>query len=167
MPAYMHGLRLLPVPFASGPLTEAVNPIKLREYLAAGRPVVSTPMPEVERYAPAVRLRGTTAGMGRRRCAPRSTTDEERGAPRAASGGRRTRAGTPSPRAVEAVLDRLLPDTGQDRSLGLRDDVVDVVLLHVGPHRQPQQPAADGVRDRELAVRAAVRPAAGAECSGT
>ncbi len=38
------------IPFVVSSLTQAVNPIKLREYLAAGLPVVSTPMPEVERY---------------------------------------------------------------------------------------------------------------------
>jgi hypothetical protein len=37
-------------------LTRAVNPIKLREYLSAGLPVVSTPMPEVERYGTLVNI---------------------------------------------------------------------------------------------------------------
>lgn len=35
-------------------LTRAVNPIKLREYLAAGLPVVSAPMAEALRYSPFV-----------------------------------------------------------------------------------------------------------------
>lgn len=34
-------------PFVVNELTEAVNPIKLREYLSAGLPVVSTPLPEI------------------------------------------------------------------------------------------------------------------------
>lgn len=38
------------IPFRLNELTMNVNPIKLREYLAAGIPVVSTPLPEVERY---------------------------------------------------------------------------------------------------------------------
>lgn len=59
MPAYVQAFDCCIVPFAPGKLTEAVNPIKLREYLAAGRPVVSTPMPEVERYRPAVRFAAT------------------------------------------------------------------------------------------------------------
>ena len=33
-----------------------MNPIKLREYLAAGRPVVATPLPAVRHYAEVVRL---------------------------------------------------------------------------------------------------------------
>lgn len=35
------------IPFAVSRLTEGVNPLKLREYLAAGLPTLSTPMPEV------------------------------------------------------------------------------------------------------------------------
>lgn len=38
------------IPFAINDLTVNVNPIKLREYLAAGLAVVSTPLPEVLRY---------------------------------------------------------------------------------------------------------------------
>jgi glycosyltransferase involved in cell wall biosynthesis len=42
------------IPFKRNALVRAVNPIKLREYLAAGLPVVSTPMAEVQRYRPGV-----------------------------------------------------------------------------------------------------------------
>jgi len=38
------------IPFKLNELTVAVNPIKLREYLAAGLPVVATPLPEVALY---------------------------------------------------------------------------------------------------------------------
>jgi hypothetical protein len=38
------------LPFKVNRLTENVNPIKLREYLAAGLPVVSTALPEVKQY---------------------------------------------------------------------------------------------------------------------
>jgi glycosyltransferase involved in cell wall biosynthesis len=38
------------IPFKVNELTFAVNPIKLREYLSAGLPVISTPMPEVKLY---------------------------------------------------------------------------------------------------------------------
>jgi glycosyltransferase involved in cell wall biosynthesis len=38
------------IPFVVNDLTASVNPIKLREYLAAGIPVVSTPLPEVVGY---------------------------------------------------------------------------------------------------------------------
>lgn len=38
------------IPFKSGDMTEAVNPIKLWEYMALGIPVVSTALPEVWKY---------------------------------------------------------------------------------------------------------------------
>lgn len=40
------------IPFTVNDLTRSVNPIKLREMLSAGCPVVSTALPEVERLAP-------------------------------------------------------------------------------------------------------------------
>ena len=51
LPAYAASFDLGMIPFRINDLTRAVNPIKLREYLSAGLPVVSTPLPEVERYA--------------------------------------------------------------------------------------------------------------------
>ncbi|MFP4104508.1 MAG: glycosyltransferase [Phycisphaerae bacterium] len=60
LPAYCAGFDVGLVPFRLNRLTEAVNPIKLREYLAAGLPVVSSPMPEVRRYADLVRFASTS-----------------------------------------------------------------------------------------------------------
>lgn len=56
LPAYCRGFDAGLIPFAVNELTRAVNPIKLREYFAAGLPVVSTPMPEVRLYEPLVRV---------------------------------------------------------------------------------------------------------------
>jgi glycosyltransferase involved in cell wall biosynthesis len=56
IPAYMTSFDCCILPFALTRLTEAVNPIKLREYLAAGRPVVSTPLPEVLGYRDVVTI---------------------------------------------------------------------------------------------------------------
>ncbi len=50
LPAYCRQFDVGLIPFQVNDLTYAVNPIKLREYLAAGLPVVSTPMPEVKLY---------------------------------------------------------------------------------------------------------------------
>lgn len=50
LPAYAKGFDVGMIPFRVNKLTRAVNPIKLREYLSAGLPVVSTPLPEVEQY---------------------------------------------------------------------------------------------------------------------
>jgi len=50
LPAYCRHFDIGLIPFKVNKLTRAVNPIKLREYLAAGLPVISTPMPEVKLY---------------------------------------------------------------------------------------------------------------------
>lgn len=47
---YCKGFDLGLIPFVKNELTLNVNPIKLREYLSAGLPVVSTDIPEVARY---------------------------------------------------------------------------------------------------------------------
>jgi len=51
LPAYVRNFQVGLIPFVVNDLTRAVNPIKLREMLAGGCPVVSTMLPEVERYA--------------------------------------------------------------------------------------------------------------------
>jgi glycosyltransferase involved in cell wall biosynthesis len=51
LPAYCKGFSAGIIPFALNELTRHVNPIKLREYLSAGLPVVTTPLPEVMPYA--------------------------------------------------------------------------------------------------------------------
>jgi glycosyltransferase involved in cell wall biosynthesis len=56
LPAWCAGFDVGLIPFRLNELTRAVNPIKLREYLAAGLPVVSTPLPEVARYGSLVHL---------------------------------------------------------------------------------------------------------------
>lgn len=59
LPDYARGLDVGLIPFRVNELTKAVNPIKLREYLSAGLPVVSTPLPEVVRYGQLVRTAAT------------------------------------------------------------------------------------------------------------
>jgi glycosyltransferase involved in cell wall biosynthesis len=54
LPAYCRGFDVGLIPFSLNRLTRAVNPIKLREYLAAGLPVVSAPLATVLRYRPSV-----------------------------------------------------------------------------------------------------------------
>jgi glycosyltransferase involved in cell wall biosynthesis len=48
LPAYCKGFDVALMPFRLNELTLNANPLKVREYLAAGLPVVSTPIPEVE-----------------------------------------------------------------------------------------------------------------------
>ncbi len=47
LPDYCRGFQAALVPFRMTALTNSVNPIKLREYAAAGLPIVSSPLPEV------------------------------------------------------------------------------------------------------------------------
>lgn len=51
LPAYLSRFDVCCIPFKRTPLTEATNPIKFFEYLSAGKPVVSTPLPELEPFA--------------------------------------------------------------------------------------------------------------------
>ncbi|MCU0611381.1 MAG: glycosyltransferase [Candidatus Eisenbacteria bacterium] len=48
VPAYIGGFDVGMIPFRDTPLTRTVNPLKAYEYLAAGVPVVSTPLPELD-----------------------------------------------------------------------------------------------------------------------
>lgn len=59
LPAYCAAFDVGLIPFLLNRLTRAVNPIKLHEYLAAGLPVVSSPMSAVLPYEPAVRTAET------------------------------------------------------------------------------------------------------------
>ena len=56
LPGYCRAIDVGIIPFRMSELTVRANPLKLREYLAAGLPVVSTPLPEVARYNGMVRL---------------------------------------------------------------------------------------------------------------
>ncbi len=49
LPAWCKGFDVALMPFVENELAASSNPLKVREYLAAGLPVVSTPVPEVER----------------------------------------------------------------------------------------------------------------------
>jgi glycosyltransferase involved in cell wall biosynthesis len=56
VPAVLQALDVGMLPYRVDALTEGANPLKLRELLAAGVPVVSTSLPEVRRYAGLVRI---------------------------------------------------------------------------------------------------------------
>jgi len=63
LPAYCRGFDVGIIPFRTNELTLRANPLKLREYLAAGLPVVSTPLPEVARYRGLVHLAEGASGF--------------------------------------------------------------------------------------------------------
>jgi glycosyltransferase involved in cell wall biosynthesis len=60
LPEYLRGFDVALLPFLQNELTINANPLKLREYLAAGLPVVAAPLPEIARLRPLVEL-ATTA----------------------------------------------------------------------------------------------------------
>jgi glycosyltransferase involved in cell wall biosynthesis len=59
LPAYCKTFDVAILPFVVNELTVAANPLKLREYLAAGLPVVATPLPEVLKLDGLVRMART------------------------------------------------------------------------------------------------------------
>ncbi|HMF01644.1 MAG TPA: glycosyltransferase, partial [Terriglobia bacterium] len=56
LPAYARAFDVALLPFIVNELTLAANPLKLREYLAAGLPVVSSALPEAEKLQHSVRI---------------------------------------------------------------------------------------------------------------
>jgi glycosyltransferase involved in cell wall biosynthesis len=50
VPAVVAAFDVAALPYVESRLTESINPLKLREFLASGVPVVATPLPEVRRY---------------------------------------------------------------------------------------------------------------------
>jgi glycosyltransferase involved in cell wall biosynthesis len=56
LPRYAKAFDAAILPFAVNELTLAANPLKLREYLAAGLPVVSTAIPEAEKLSHVLRI---------------------------------------------------------------------------------------------------------------
>ncbi len=59
LPEYLCGFDVALLPFVMNQLTISSNPLKLREYLAAGLPVVSAPLPEALKFESLVRTAGT------------------------------------------------------------------------------------------------------------
>jgi glycosyltransferase involved in cell wall biosynthesis len=59
LPAYCKAFDVAILPFVVNELTVASNPLKLREYLAAGLPVVATPLPEILKLGALVRMAQT------------------------------------------------------------------------------------------------------------
>lgn len=50
LPNYLAQFAVATIPFKINRITEATSPLKLYEYFAAGKPVISTPMPECQSY---------------------------------------------------------------------------------------------------------------------
>ncbi|MDQ3367549.1 MAG: glycosyltransferase [Myxococcota bacterium] len=61
LPAYCKGFDAGLIPYRIDDDVKFINPLKLREYLSAGVPVVSTPMPEVLPYEHLCQIAGTAS----------------------------------------------------------------------------------------------------------
>jgi len=57
LPTYIKNFSVCIMPFKKNPLTEKINPTKALEYMAAGKPIVSTPIPDmVEFYSHIIKI---------------------------------------------------------------------------------------------------------------
>ena len=56
LPNYISNMDVCMIPFKINTITQATNPIKLYEYLACGKPVVTTDMNEIRRYSDIVSI---------------------------------------------------------------------------------------------------------------
>jgi len=56
LPKYLAGIDVYIIPYKVNELSRYINPLKLKECLATGKPVVSTPLPEVLKLREAVRI---------------------------------------------------------------------------------------------------------------
>jgi glycosyltransferase involved in cell wall biosynthesis len=61
VPSFLAGFDVCTIPFVVNRVTEATNPVKMYEYLAAGKPTVSTPLAEVSALGPPYAYIGATA----------------------------------------------------------------------------------------------------------
>ncbi|MDX2165105.1 MAG: glycosyltransferase [Gammaproteobacteria bacterium] len=59
LPYYLHAFDVCLIPFLINPLTEATNPVKVYEYLSAGKPVVSVNLPELRELSEHVSIGNT------------------------------------------------------------------------------------------------------------
>lgn len=63
LPQYLADFDVALVPFKNIEVTQSVNPLKLYEYFAAGKPVIVADIPELARWQPLVYVANTVAGL--------------------------------------------------------------------------------------------------------
>lgn len=56
LPYYLHGFDVCLLPFRIDQLTRATNPVKVYEYLSAGKPVVAVDLPEMQQFGQGVQI---------------------------------------------------------------------------------------------------------------
>lgn len=111
---YMAACDVLVMPWNNSEWIRACNPVKLKEYLAVGRPVVSTPFAELEHYRGLVSVAPTAAAFAR--------AIREALADPGDSGPRRERVRDETWRAkAERVLELLMDCEGSEAARGGRE----------------------------------------------
>lgn len=78
LPSFVQHWAAALLPFRDTPQIRACNPLKLREYLASGAPIVSTPFPAVEAYRDVVRIADTPESFAAAICASLEDGPEQR-----------------------------------------------------------------------------------------
>jgi glycosyltransferase involved in cell wall biosynthesis len=70
LPALAKGIDVLLIPYLCNRLSEAISPLKFKEYLATGKPIVSTPLAEIEKFGDLVDIGSSAEELeaGIRRC---------------------------------------------------------------------------------------------------
>jgi GT2 family glycosyltransferase/SAM-dependent methyltransferase len=63
LPFYLYGFDVCILPFKVMPLTRATNPVKVYEYLSAGKPVVAIDLPEMEQFGDLIKVADNPAGF--------------------------------------------------------------------------------------------------------
>jgi glycosyltransferase involved in cell wall biosynthesis len=64
VPAYLQGLDVGVIPFrAQDPYVQGINPNKIYQYLASGRPIVTTPVLDVQPLPPSIQFGSTPEEM--------------------------------------------------------------------------------------------------------
>ena len=81
LPALIAGLEVLVIPYKTGSLANVLSPLKLREYLATGKPIVSTPIAAARDWAQYVAVASDAEGWMKTisaliRNGPRATTSD-------------------------------------------------------------------------------------------
>lgn len=60
LPALAKGINVLLIPYYCNRLSESISPLKFKEYLATGKPIVSTPLAELEQFGDLVKIGSST-----------------------------------------------------------------------------------------------------------
>jgi len=64
VPAYVRAFDVCWVPFDQSPASRAANPVKIYEYMALGKPVVSTPVADIESFGDHIRVGRDASEIG-------------------------------------------------------------------------------------------------------